>query len=65
MDCPHCGTDGSYTGLQWVHCQNEKCKYYDARYTEKVRREMAAGFYDSVDRLILLRGEIQDPEEDS
>jgi len=68
VNCPHCKESGAYTGLQWVHCQNEKCKYYDPIYTEKVRQEERGDAYDNygygiqgaVDKLILLRGEIAD-----
>ena len=69
MRCPACGTDESYTGLQWVHCKNEECKYYDARYAAKLQQEKAdkkacnSSAYDAhlsgkVDKLILLRGKV-------
>lgn len=63
MNCPHCKEDGAYTGLQWIHCQNKECRYYDARYVEKLRREedqQTSAFYDKVEKLILLRGEVAD-----
>ena len=60
VECPNCKQEGSYTGLLWVHCQNMECRYYDARYTEKVKQEDAASFVDTVEKLILLRGEIGD-----
>lgn len=44
-----------------MHCQNVECNYFDARYTEKVRQEKErSDFYDRVEKLILLRGEIAD-----
>lgn len=63
MDCPQCKHSGAYIGLQWVHCQNEKCRYYDARYTEKVREENKRLLGRAVDKLILLGGQVADSEE--
>jgi 2-oxoglutarate dehydrogenase complex dehydrogenase (E1) component-like enzyme len=34
MRCPECGDKEAYVGLQWVHCPNEDCKFFDARYFE-------------------------------
>ena len=62
MKCPACGDTESYTGLQWVHCKNTKCTYYDARYAEKLREERAASvkrfeasLNDKAERLIRIR----------
>ena len=65
MNCPHCKESGAYTGLLWVHCQNKECRYYDARYAEKVRQEARGsdygyGIQDAANKIILLRGEIAD-----
>lgn len=66
VNCPDCRETGAYKGLRWVHCQNVKCRYYDARYTEKVRQEAdkgslrGYGIRSAVDKLILLRGEAVD-----
>lgn len=67
VNCPHCKESGAYTGLLWVHCQNTECKYFDALYTEKVKREerdrdydYGYGIQDAVSKLILLRGEVVD-----
>jgi len=70
MRCPECGTDDCYTGLQWVHCKNSDCKYYDARYASKLREEKRderreRSAYDvcidnKVEKLILLRGKVDD-----
>jgi len=47
--------------LQWVHCQNDECKYFDARYAAKMKHERESeSFLDSLDNLILLRGEVLD-----
>lgn len=62
MRCPHCKNAGAYTGLLWVHCQNEDCKYFDPRYVDKVKRERAIGSLyaahldEKAEKLILLRG---------
>jgi hypothetical protein len=64
VDCPACHQSGAYIGLQWIHCQNTDCRYYDARYTEKVQRERSEAFYDSVENLILLRGETLELDDD-
>lgn len=65
MRCPACGTDDCYTGLQWVHCVNEECDYYDPRYVEQLRREKDGEgtlydvhLNDKVEKLILLRGKV-------
>lgn len=39
MTCPACGHYDSYTGLQWIHCRNGECRYYDRAYDEKRFRE--------------------------
>jgi len=63
MNCPECGASGAYTGLQWVHCQSLSCRYYDARYTNKVRKEesdrvFASFLYEKAEKLIMLREQI-------
>jgi hypothetical protein len=66
MRCPHCDTDGVYVGLLWIHCISTSCKYYDARYAQKVMGEAVLGdlyekhLRDKVEKLILLRGKTQD-----
>jgi hypothetical protein len=68
MKCPRCGDPDSYTGLQWVHCKNEECYYFDARYKAKLEAELLdippldSAFYDKVEKLILLRGELADDD---
>ena len=57
MDCPSCSHHSAYTGLQWIHCINQECRYYDARYAAKVERERADAFNTAVEKLILLGGE--------
>jgi len=39
MECPSCNDSGAYCGLQWIHCLNENCYHYDAKYVDKVRNE--------------------------
>ena len=63
MECPGCNQDGAYVGLQWIHCQNSDCQFFDARYTSKVREEKASSFTDTVEKLILLQGEVADLED--
>lgn len=65
MRCPHCNESGAYTGLQWIHCQNKECRYFDARYTEQIRKEKQenSSFFDKVEKLILLRGEVADDDD--
>lgn len=65
MRCPACGTKESYTGLLWVHCKNKDCKYYDAEYAAKLKREKSGEgttydvhLNDKVEKLILLRGKV-------
>ena len=71
MRCPHCKTDGVYIGLQWIHCLNTECRYYDKQYADKVAVEsldaLTAAYEDSfadkVERLIRLRGETKDSQD--
>lgn len=58
VDCPNCKNRGAYRGLLWIHCQNEGCEFFDARYTRKIQLENSKAFNDAVDGLILLQGEI-------
>ncbi len=65
MRCPACGTHDSYTGLLWVFCKNEHCKYFDARYAARIAGEKKARpktydvhVRDKVEKLILLRGKV-------
>lgn len=39
MKCPACGHYDAYIGLQWVHCRDAECRYYDRTYDEKRYRE--------------------------
>lgn len=39
MQCPACSHYDAYTGLQWVHCRNAECRYYDKKYDEERSRE--------------------------
>jgi hypothetical protein len=49
----------------WVHCQNKDCKYYDARYTEKMQEEANRRFTAAVEKLILLQGDVLElPDDD-
>ncbi len=57
MDCPGCKKGGAYVGLQWIHCLNKECHYYDAKYAAKVKKEKADAFNSAVDRLIMLNDE--------
>jgi len=58
MRCRACNCKGAYEGLQWIHCQNQVCRYYDAEYTEKVRREQAnTKFYNTVEKLSAIQEE--------
>jgi len=44
-----------------VHCRNKECRYFDARYSEKVQKEEKnSSFMDRVEKLILLRGQVAD-----
>lgn len=67
MECPHCQTPDAYRGLKWIHCQNSDCKYFDARYCEKIvdekKRRLNERLASGVEKLILLHGEVQDPED--
>jgi hypothetical protein len=63
VDCPHCKKDGAYTGLLWVHCQNSDCKYFDARYTQKIKDEQSEALQRAIDGLILLGGDVADPDD--
>lgn len=53
-------------GLQWIHCRNTQCYHYDAKYTEKMKRESAAQFSEAVGRLSLYgnQGDVLDDEDD-
>ena len=68
MKCPCCGDPDSYTGLQWIHCKNKDCHYFDARYKKQLEEEelqldpSTAALYDKVEKLILLRGELADDD---
>ena len=56
MRCRECNDEGAYEGLLWIHCRNQKCRYYDATYAGKVKREEASSrFFDKVDKLSSLR----------
>lgn len=61
MVCPECGDAGAYYGLRWVHCMNEKCFFYDARYSSKIRSE---NHDRAVERLAALDNFIVLPDED-
>lgn len=62
MLCPACKESGAYTGLQWVHCQNVKCGYFDARYTEAVAEE-AGEIQAKAEKLTRLRKKFFGPED--
>ena len=57
MDCPQCKKPGAYTGLLWVHCVNEACDYFDARYAAKVKTERIT-LLGKAERLISVRKQI-------
>ena len=66
MRCPYCEHADAYTGLLWVHCLNEDCKYFDPLYAAKMKQEKVIGslfdqhIQDKAEKLILLRGKTQD-----
>jgi hypothetical protein len=49
MTCPACGHYDSYTGLQWIHCRNGECRYYDRKYDEQRFREELGASLDELD----------------
>jgi hypothetical protein len=54
VKCPECNTDGAYIGLRFIHCLNQLCKFYDARYAEDVGEESKRR-PSPTERLILIR----------
>lgn len=61
MRCPGCDESGSYFGLLWVHCQNEKCYHFDIKYVERMRAESHKA---SVDKLLLRDNFLVLPDEE-
>ena len=63
MRCPECDEEDAYTGLRGIHCTNPKCRFYDARYADKLRQEKdgkpssdyTSYLDDKVERLITVR----------
>lgn len=57
MDCPQCNESGAYHGLMWIHCMNEKCRFFDAYYTSRIRAERHKKAVDTLQNFIILPDE--------
>lgn len=58
MKCPECGSPDAYKSLLWIFCKNINCRYFDARYAEKLKKELTS--LTKAERLILLRELLKD-----